>query len=569
MPDLHYYLWAMRVDELSKLMKTLNPTATATLKAALIEEIKKAYEGPGLKRLWHTLDETDQYIVAEAIHSPHLEHNAKLSEAKYGRKAGTGTQLFIYSHRVPEDLAMHLLEFVPQPPSAAVRVIDPPEQDEDMSVRCTEVDALAEVLALLRLADLGHLRYGEATGIPSKSSTQDLRAVMPAGDWYPPEIAYHENKSRLDQEIGSIKPVGWTRLLSAGGLITMKGQKSALTPTGRKFSQMSPWLIVRHLWERWLLTKDYDEFNRMDAIKGQSINGALSGRVERRKAVVEALGHCPEGQWVEFDAFSDFMVAAAHHFDVSLDPWKLYISDRQYGNLGHAGFHDWEILQDRYLLCFIMEYAATLGLLDIAYTEPDGERTMGDLWGVDDFRWLSRYDGLQAFRLTALGSYCIKGGQETFQPSKSSPTASLSVLLSLIIKADGMLSPAELIVIDTWAEAVEPGTWRADPARALVAVEAGRDPAEFATFLQERDSQPLPPTMHSFLRAAAENGNALKRQGDAVLFQCRDAATSAMLAAHKDLAKLCYRAGETAVCVPEKHLPAFRKSVRAMGLGIR
>lgn len=48
------------------------------------------------------------------------------------------------------------------------------------------------------------------------------------------------------------------------------------------------------------------------------------------------------------------------------DPWKLYICERQYGSLGYAGFHEWNILQLRYILCFLFEYAATLGLIDIA-----------------------------------------------------------------------------------------------------------------------------------------------------------------------------------------------------------
>jgi hypothetical protein len=75
--------------------------------------------------------------------------------------------------------------------------------------------------------------------------------------------------------------------------------------------------------------------------------------------------------------------------------------------------------------------------------------------------------------------------------------------------------------------------------------------------------------MDGFLQVAASNGNALKHQCEAVIFQCRDAATAATLASEKALAKLCYRAGETAVTVPEQHLAAFRREVRNMGLGIR
>jgi hypothetical protein len=39
--------------------------------------------------------------------------------------------------------------------------------------------------------------------------------------------------------------------------------------------------------------------------------------------------------------------------------------EREYGSLGHDGFHSWDILQMRYLLCFLFEYAAALGIIDV------------------------------------------------------------------------------------------------------------------------------------------------------------------------------------------------------------
>jgi hypothetical protein len=78
------------------------------------------------------------------------------------------------------------------------------------------------------------------------------------------------------------------------------------------------------------------------------------------------------------------MQATGHTFDVTHNPWKLYISDQQYGSLGHDGYHNWDILQLRYLLCVLFEYAAAIGIIDVAYIEPTGARNdLGDLWGTD------------------------------------------------------------------------------------------------------------------------------------------------------------------------------------------
>jgi hypothetical protein len=88
---------------------------------------------------------------------------------------------------------------------------------------------------------------------------------------------------------------------------------------------------------------------------------------------------------------------------------KASFSDQQYSSLGHDGYHSWEILQFRYLLCVLFEYAAALGIIDVAYIEATGARNdFGDLWGTDDLEFLSRYDGLIYFRVTPLVSNDIK-----------------------------------------------------------------------------------------------------------------------------------------------------------------
>src|SRR5665811_1996055 len=88
--------------------------------------------------------------------------------------------------------------------------------------------------------------------------------------------------------------------------------------------------------------------------------------------------------------------------------WKLYITDPQYGSLGYAGFHNWTLLEGRYTLAVLFEYAATLGLIDIAYTDPAGAREdFRENWGTDDLDSLSRYDGLHDIRVNALGAYVL------------------------------------------------------------------------------------------------------------------------------------------------------------------
>ena len=56
-------------------------------------------------------------------------------------------------------------------------------------------------------------------------------------------------------------------------------------------------------------------------------------------------------------------------------------------------------------------------MIDVALIPPAGARYYyGGLWGTDELAYLSRYDGLMYFRITALGAYCV-GTQTEYQPA--------------------------------------------------------------------------------------------------------------------------------------------------------
>lgn len=155
-----------------------------------------------------------------------------------------------------------------------------------------------------------------------------------------------------------------------------------------------------------------DELNRVDEIKGQRSANVLTSVKIRRKAVATALAGCPRDERIAVD---DLFAIMRRRRDTSptiarseRGLWKLYLVDPQYGSLGYSGFADWPILEGRYTLAVLLEYAATLGLIDVQYTDPVGARTdYHDNWGADDLNCLSRYDGLLAIRLNPLGAYAL------------------------------------------------------------------------------------------------------------------------------------------------------------------
>ena len=295
----------------------------------------------------------------------------------------------------------------------------------------------------------------------------------------------------------------------------------------------------------------------------------MSAVAPRRAAIDEILRLCSVGAWIDVDDISRFMQATGHTFDVTHNPWKLYISDQQYGSLGHDGYHSWEILQFRYLLCFLFEYAAALGIIDVAYIEPTEARNdFGDLWGTDDLEFLSRYDGLLCFRVTSLGAWCL-GLADDYTPAPIQPSVRLSVLPGLQVNVvGGNLSPEEALTLDTWAVEATDKSWQLDRQKAVAAIEKGRDIAELRAFLQTREDQPLPEAVESFIKITEKQGKAMKISSAALLIDCENEEIAIMIATRKETAGLCLRAGDRQLVIRLENEEKFRTQIRTLGFGM-
>ena len=401
----------------------------------------------------------------------------------------------------------------------------------------------------------------------SSATVAEIASLLHDGDFYEPT----PEQEKWAQKIGPLKAFAWPLLVQAAKLAELHGRKLALTKAGRHALAAPAAETLRLLWQRWLKSKLLDEFNRIDAIKGQHGKGkrAMTAVEGRRAAIAAALEHCPVGRWVQVDDFFRFMIAAALRFEVTREPWDLYISDPQYGSLGYEGYHDWEILQGRYTLCLLFEYAATLGMIDVAYVNPAGaRRDYKKMWGTDDLECLSRYDGLIAFRLNPLGAYGL-GLAPAYEPGQIEARAQLTVLPSLQINVrGGALSPDEALLLETYAERETDTVWRLDRDKAIAAVESGNHLAELRAFLQARDAQPLPEMVESFITTTERRARALYNKGPALLIECADVEIADLVAHHESTKQLCQRTGERHVVVWAAAEEQFRKALHTLGYGM-
>ena len=262
-------------------------------------------------------------------------------------------------------------------------------------VRWTAPDALSNLVSVLELAADGQVRYSASTRRPTAATVKLVEDVLVAGDFY---------------DSGEpIAAFAWPLLIQVGGLARLAGTRLELSPRGRAALARPSYEVLGALWARWLGSVSTDELARIEAIKGQRKPGTLTSAITRRAAVAAALAGLQPGAWTgagkllaSLRAQQQPPLVAARSLRAL---WRLYVVDSYFGSLGHAGSRTWDLVEGRYALCVLFEYAATLGLIDVAYTDPRGARDdYRALWGADQLSCLSRYDGLSAVRVNELGA---------------------------------------------------------------------------------------------------------------------------------------------------------------------
>lgn len=567
-----------------------------TRKDQLLALLLAQFQAEKLPALWAKLDATQQMAVAEACHHTHGVHLPDRFYARHGADPAffitQGKSSFSYHHKeitalhlffqtdgkeyvLPSDIRAQLAGFVPVPPENTLRTLEgePPslfksEDDEEVKVRLcyTEQEAQSNLILMLRSIEQGKLSASAKTGMPSASSQNTISTLLVEGDFYQDS----EPQSKDSTPIGPIKAVAWPLLLQAGGLAQVNGSKLALTPAGIKALAAPPEKTLRKLWQKWVKSTLLDEFSRVDVIKGQKSSGrVMTALPPRREAVEEGLCACPPNTWLTLDELLRYMQAEEIDLDICHDPWRLYICEKEYGSLGYGGTPLFYLLTTPYAQCLLLEYCATLGMIDVGLIHPrEAEQHFGGHWGTDDLEFLSRYDGLLYLRLNSLGAYCL-GLSEQYEKQKTRPRVKIAVQANLSFSIqEGQLSAAETLMLENWAVAESEQSWRLDKAKTLASFERGQQQQEILDFLQETDPQELPQQISHFFNQCQRQAQALKLSTTCLLLECTNSEIAAQIADHPQTRSLCMRAGENYLVVKQSQETKFRQAVRLAGFGI-
>jgi hypothetical protein len=437
-----------------------------------------------------------------------------------------------------------------------VNTVDPlHDVDDEHRVRLTQSEALTNLRTVLELCAAGEVKCSAKTGRPSAATMRTVSAHLADGDFY------------ADEPIASF---AWPLLIQAGGLAKLDGNRLQPTTKGLAALRKTPAEVIRQLWQRWLTHAPIDEFSRIENIKGQRSRNVLSAAKTRRQLVDEALTGCPPGEWIGVDD----LFGSMRHGNMSptiarneMALWKLYLVDPQYGSLGYAGYHHWAILEGRYTMAVLFEYAGTLGLVDLDYVHPAGAREdFRGNWGSDDLDALSRYDGLQALRLNDLGAYAL-GLTDTYQPvdSDAAAAAPLTVLPNLDIVATGDIPAADRLVLTAYAKQSADRVWTVSATSLLSAIDSGRQLSEFTAFLSERTEHDMVNALSTLMADVGRRAGQLVDLGHVRLIECADPATAALIARDRRLQPVCRPIGNKHLVVPLDQERKFRTALLKLG----
>ena len=584
----------LTVSELKSRLNLLTGKPKLTRKAEIIALLSSELLSAKLENYWHRLNKLEQAAVAEAIYSWKGKFYQQRFLSKYEKVPAYFTShsiksaqrsvlaLFFYKGSLATELADTCQAYV-QPPAqyqlteysdesikdpVKIRLKAIEETSDNYSPKLTtlstETHVIHDLQAVLKLVENGKLTVSEKTNIAGTATIKKITAILLDGDFY----SAQDDWGLDSYEGGAITPIrayAWPLLLQSSGLVKRIGTKLQLTAKGKKASTVPIEETMRLIYERWLKKGILDEFRRIDVIKGQTGKGRRMADVfDRRIAIEDALMACPENAWIAVDDFFRFVQAENFGFQVIYDYWRLYIADSHYGNLGY-GACNFEVIQGRYILVYLFEYLATLGMIDVAFLPPyyirDDYKEMQE---AHDLYFFSRYDGLLFFRLNPLGSYCLHR-REQYQPPKQNSSSLLYTDDSLNITLQRSATPSEKLILDQYLKPDTDKTFRFDLDYLMQATEQGGDLKIFAKFLDDAAEQPLSNSIQEQIAILEERCNAFADLGNARLLNCASTALAKMLATDPSTTKHCFHVHDKLLVIPDKSGNAFHKAAKKLG----
>jgi hypothetical protein len=593
-------------DELQKRIRLLDVSARdcPKRKADRVEYLRGYLLSTGLHFQIAQMSEAEQTMVADVVHnqsgyvdearllarygsipSGYLQAQPGYWSQWYGQSKPKSVKsllgLIFYRQCIPVELRDRLKKLLPRPEQDRVTVtgsdalpttVEGSSDSGELPVyrRNMELAAHQDLYTVLRLIDQGGISVSEKTHVASAASMNRISAELYEGDFFAEDDEDMDDVYR--DKLSPMRAYAWPLIVQAGGLAKRTGNKLQLSAKGRKVLQRKiPFEVaIAALYQSWRDKGKIDEFRRINRIKGQTRRGrghkgsGMTPPQERRHALEFQLQSGPAGEWMQVDEWFRYMQSSEEKIEITENPWALYLLDAEYGSLGYGGYHNFPILQGRYILVYLFEYLATLGMIDVAYSAPHGVRSdYHGNWGADQYVYLSRYDGLGWFRLNALGAFSLEMADEyRLQVPKMPPLLQATDELEFMLLRTP--EPHERILLEQFAT-ISKDHLRLDAVRALLAIEQGGALVDLISLLRQQADSKLPVEVEDLLDDLKTRTTSIRDAGGARIIECASEALARLVAESVETGKYCFYAGGGRIVVMENSWRNFRNGLRKVG----
>jgi hypothetical protein len=336
---------------------------------------------------------------------------------------------------------------------------------------------------------------------------------------------------------------------------------------------------IRQAWDAWLKGALLDELSRIRAIKGQGAKGIrLTKPAERRARIAAALAAAPPGRWVALDEFLRYLRAERLAPEIERGDYsRLSIgSSSEYGAAEYRAGEYGDFVVGSYLRAFLWEYAGTLGLIELAYTLPEeSPRDLSRAYGLDGEPYLSRYDGLLGFRLTALGAYALGLAADYTPPTPAvadqRPILAILPNLDVVVTDARRITPNDRAFLERLGTAPSQDVYHLGREALLEVLESGLTLPQIRDFLAQKSGRPeaeFPQPVRVFFDDLEQRLLALREADRVVVLDGPDPYLLTELAHDASLravVQLATIAGRTVLLVPLAQEAAVRRQLRRLG----
>lgn len=546
--------------------------------------------GKNLKNTWDTLllplerlaiaeaiYNTDGYILPDHIHSKYgqtlifkksdLPAQDRKNPAKTPR-----IKLFLYKrYPIPEDVVKALKVFVPRPkPSVLVVQSKPSDHNPHiegergaLQIFTAQKQVLGDLISIMTLIRQENLAIGVSEA-PTVALTQKISTMLSEPDYFADLTANKNTKYK------GMRSFAWIIILKGAKLIDTHDEVVTLTKAGEELlttelATTPSAKTIKKIFESFWRNTRFDEITRIDTLvdakKGSWDKTEFSSMSARRRTILETLCTCSTDTWIQVKDFLTYLRCERPRFTAIDRAGQMRLGEKKVA-VAHMTDH-WFPLEGTYVKCLLMEYLATLGLIEVNYSLPvfcDNEHN------IHKCQFISSYDGLFEFKITPLGAYCF-GMTAEEPPLDVVPHKLFHVTpnLEVSVVADHMLK-SDIVMMDSCMDKINRKTWKLNTAK-MLSMEDKKDGflPTFKTFLQERSLSEMPKTVEHFFDDMERRTKQVTCEETAKIYICKEHDLARLIAADPQTQPFCIYAEENKLVVPVKTEQEFKAGLRNVG----